>query len=163
MIRLCLLVVLLVCHIPALAQDVTSYAVRLVVENETLNFESESNCALVPQKGDICVLGEQPAEIVFTLGGETAAWEISGLQVRDPAANWGDSLPDTVREDFYQFDAKGMLDVASGEENLVIRNANRHAIAVQYGITVRNRETGLELRPAFAVIDNDGKAGASGN
>lgn len=150
--------------LPLAAQDVVSYPVNLEVHEESLGFSRDSNCAGESRKGDVCVSGQYPGEIVFALGRGSEDWELARIQIRDPSANWGDRPSDRTSEDFPQFDSGGILQADSAQRgNLVIQDGNRHSIAVQYGITVRNRESGRELSPAFAVIDNDGGAGARGN
>lgn len=152
------------CAVPAVAQDATTYPVNLEVEGDQLIFTRDSNCEGDWNRGDVCIRGGTTAEIVFTLGRGSGEWEISEILIRDPAANWRDPLPGPAASEFPQFDQYGVLRApAEGQGGLVVAFANGQALAVQYAVSVRNRDTGAGLAPAFAVIDGDGSAALRGD
>jgi hypothetical protein len=151
------------CAVPAAAQDATTHPVNLEVEGDQLSFTRDSSCEEGWNRGDVCIRGGTTAEIVFTLGRGSEEWEISEILIRDPAANWRDPLPGPVASEFRQFDQYGVLRApAEGQGGLVVAFANGQPLAVQYAVSVRNRDTGAGLAPAFAVIDGDGGAALRG-
>jgi hypothetical protein len=137
-------------------QTRTTLTVTLSVENDILTINSDSNCLEVRPKGEICVANGVGAEIVFSLDNNSVDWEFSEMLIRDPAENWGDRLPVNAESDFSQFDGTGRYEVPSDGSGITIIDANQFGLAVQYKITVRNKQSGKVLPPAHGVIDNDG-------
>ena len=149
---------------PVLAQDPVSYQVGLVIEGNVLRFDQESNCPGTRPNGEVCIAGDSGAEIVFTLRGRDEGWVFSRFEIRDPAANWGDTLPGPAARDFGAANEYGQMDLPPGVgRSLVVQDANSQPIAVQYRVVARNTESGQQSSPAHGVIDNDGGASGRGD
>lgn len=146
---------------PALAQE---YLVELEVTDGQLKIVSTENCAGERLHNDVCVGAGQSAEIQFYLVRGSEDWEISQLLIRDPALNWLDELPEQVAANYGQFSPNGVfMGSLDRDGKLTITNGNRHALAVQYRITARHKESGQETAPAFSVIETSGGEPRTGN